>query len=181
MNSFFQVSIISLSILLISVITGCEQEQQQQEQQEATITEIPGEWYSLEEAQILAAEDGKKILIYAEAVWCPYCKRMKSEVFTLDEVQQVTQAHFYPVKIDIESEDSLAFRGQEMTEMEFSQGMQVTGTPTFIFFDHDGEIIAAQPGFIPADMYTEILRYVGTDAYLEQSFEEFAEIDTTGF
>lgn len=133
------------------------------------------EWYELGEAQKLAAENDKKILVYANARWCTYCKKMEKEVFSQKSVQDLTNQHFYTVWVDIESDRKLTFRGNEMTEMEFSRGMRVTGTPTFIFIDSEGEIIAGQPGFIPEDMYSQILKFVGTDAYLDQSFEEFIE------
>ncbi|MEX0607924.1 MAG: thioredoxin fold domain-containing protein [Balneolaceae bacterium] len=176
MNYFFK----PVLLLFLLIFASCSEEKDENELTENEVeTEIPGTWYSLEEAQLLASENNKKVMVYAEAVWCPYCKQMKNEVFTVEEVQEITEEYFYPVKVDIESEDSLSFRGSKMTEIEFSQGMRITGTPTFIFFDEEGEIIAAQPGFIPEDIYKQILRFVGTNAYQTQTFDEFAENDST--
>lgn len=133
------------------------------------------EWHEMGKAQELAAENDKKVLVYANARWCTYCKKMEKEVFTKEQVQQKTNDHFYTVWIDIESQDSLSFRGQRLTQRQFAQVMRISGTPTFIFFDEEGEIIAGQPGFIPEDLYVQILDFVGSDAYLEQSFGEFSE------
>lgn len=135
------------------------------------------DWKPLEEAMELAAENDKKVLVYANAVWCTYCKKMEKEVFTQESVQEITKEHFYSVWMDIESDEKLTFRDQEMTQIQFSRAMRVTGTPTFIFFDSEGEIIAGQPGFIPEDLYLQILEFVGSDAYLDQSFGEFAGIE----
>jgi thioredoxin-related protein len=135
------------------------------------------DWKPLAEAMELAEQNNKKVLVYANAVWCIYCKKVEKEVFTLESVQQKTKEHFYPVWIDIESDEKLTFRGEEMTQIQFSRLMRVTGTPTFIFFDSEGEIIAGQPGFIPEEMYLQILEFVGSDAYLDQSFGEFAGIE----
>jgi thioredoxin-related protein len=133
------------------------------------------EWRSLKEAQKLADENNKKVLVYANASWCTFCKKMEKEVFTSKTVQEKTAKDFYPVWIDIESQDSLTFRGDTMTQAQFARTMRVTGTPTFVFFGPDGEIIAGQPGFIPEKVYVQILDYIGSDAYLKQSFEEYAE------
>lgn len=133
------------------------------------------EWRELGEALELAAENDKKVLVYANAVWCTYCKKHEKEVFSQQKVQELTNENFYSVWIDIESEEKLSFRDQEMTQIDFARIMRVTGTPTFIFFDSDGEIIAGQPGFIPEDLYMQILEFVGSDAYLTQSFNEFAD------
>jgi thioredoxin-related protein len=135
------------------------------------------DWKPLAEAMELAEQNNKKVLVYANAVWCIYCKKVEKEVFTLESVQQKTKEHFYPVWIDIESDEKLTFRGEEMTQIQFSRLMRITGTPTFIFFDSEGEIITAQPGFIPEEMYLQILEFVGSDAYLDQSFGEFAGIE----
>jgi thioredoxin-related protein len=130
----------------------------------------------MEEARELAQQDGKKVLIYANAVWCTYCKKQEKEVFSQQNVQELTNEHFYTVWLDIESEEKLIFRGEEVSQRDFARAMRITGTPTFIFLDSEGEIIAGQPGFIPEDLYLQILRFVGTNAYLDQSFEEFAEL-----
>jgi thioredoxin-related protein len=130
----------------------------------------------MEEARELAQQEGKKVLIYANAVWCTYCKKQEKEVFSQQNVQDLTNEHFYTVWLDIESEEKLIFRGEEVSQREFARAMRITGTPTFIFLDSKGEIIAGQPGFIPEDLYLQILRFVSTDAYLDQSFEEFAEL-----
>lgn len=132
------------------------------------------EWREMGEAIKLAAENDKKVLVYANAVWCTYCKKMEKEVFSQKEVQQATNDDFYSVWIDIESEEELDFRGEKMSQIQFARIMRVTGTPTFIFFDSEGEIIAGQPGFIPEDLYLQILEFVGSDAYVEQSFGEFS-------
>lgn len=176
----YQRSLVTLFLLFTTVI-GCAQDQEKQEAPGESTSDTLSvnaremfDWRSMEEAQELAAENDKKVLIYANAVWCTYCKKMEKEVFSLDEVQARTAEYFYPVWIDIESEDSLTFRDRKLTQMDFARAMRVTGTPTFIFLDEEGDIIAGQPGFIPEDLYLQILDYVGTNAYKEQDFEEFA-------
>ncbi|WP_142453340.1 thioredoxin family protein [Gracilimonas mengyeensis] len=172
-----------LFLLLFATSVSCAQQSEEssetqaneESESQAGQSNIPFDWYSLEEAQRLAAENDKKVLVYAEAVWCTYCQRVRKEVFPQQEVEEVTEQYFYPVLVDIESQDTLTFRGEEMTQAEFSRAMRVTGTPTFIFIDSEGEIIAGQPGFIPTDIYVQMLTYVGTDAYQDQSFDEFAE------
>lgn len=135
------------------------------------------EWKELGEAIKLAGENDKKVLVYGNASWCTYCKKMEKEVFTQESVKELTNKHFYSVWMDTESQDSLSFRGRKMTQMQFSRAMRITGTPTFIFFDSEGEIIAGQPGFIPEELYLQILSFVGTGAYLEQNFNEFVGVE----
>ena len=132
-------------------------------------------WYSMQEAQELAAENGKKVLVYAEAVWCTYCKKMEKEVFPRQEVIDSLAKYYYPVRVDIESDKKLIFNDQTMTGSQFAQKYRVRGTPTFFFIDGKGEILVAQPGFIPHDVFTNLLTFVGSDAHKRVSFEEYNE------
>lgn len=132
-------------------------------------------WYSLEEAQKLAKENDKKVLVYAEAVWCTYCKKMEKEVFPKQEVIESLAKYYYPVRVDIESDKKMVFNGDPITGSQFAQKYRVRGTPTTFFINKEGQILGAQPGFIPADTFVTLLAFVGSDAHQNQSFDEYAE------
>jgi thioredoxin-related protein len=135
--------------------------------------DIGVDWYELEEAQVLAKENDKKVLVYAEASWCTYCRKMEQQVLSKSDVKKMMAEYFYPVRVDIESDQKLKFNGKEMTQQIFARQMRVSGTPTFFFIDQEGSILGAQPGFIPKDIYQSLLTYVGTDTHDEISFEEY--------
>lgn len=130
-------------------------------------------WHKMEEAQQLAKENGKKVLVYAEASWCSYCRQMEQEVLSKTDIQTTMDNYFYPVRINIESDQEIEFNGRQITQMEFAGEMRVSGTPTFFFIDSEGSVIGAQPGFIPEDIYQSMLKYVGTDTYNEMKFNEY--------
>lgn len=132
-------------------------------------------WYSLEEAQQLAKENDKKVLVYAEAVWCTYCKKMEKEVFPKQKIIDSLAKYYYPVRVDIESDKKLVFNGETMTGSQFAQKYRVRGTPTIFFIDKKGEILGAQPGFIPPDIFNSLLAFVGTDAHKNVSFEDYSK------
>lgn len=130
-------------------------------------------WTSLSEAQQKAAENNKKVMIYAEAEWCGYCKKMNEQVFPKQSVQDSLEKYFYPVRIDIESKNELTFNDDKYTEQELARRFQVSGTPTIIFVNPEGEVIGAQPGFLPADVFDKLLAFVGSDLTGTTSFEEY--------
>lgn len=137
-----------------------------------TATEIT--WYPMEEAQQLAAENEKKVLIFAEAEWCTYCKKMYKEVFPKQSVQDSLKKYYYPVKVDIESDEEIVFNERTTTGRQFAREHRITGTPTTFFVESDGNILGIQPGFIPANIFEKLLAYVGSDAHREMEFEEYA-------
>ncbi len=132
---------------------------------------------SLEQALKLAPETGKKILVDVYATWCPYCKRMHSEVYPSDEVTQAISDHFLLVKIDVEGSDEVNYLGEVMTEAEFARALDNQNVPTTYFLNEEGAILGVQPGYIDQDVFSSLLQFVGSDAYLNQSFSEFNESD----
>ncbi|MEX0904613.1 MAG: thioredoxin fold domain-containing protein [Balneolaceae bacterium] len=128
---------------------------------------------SLKQALEEAASNDKKILVDVYAEWCPYCERMHTEVYPSNEVLEAISDHFVWVKINIESEETVNYLGNEMTEAEFAQALQNKNVPTTYFLNPEGSIIGTQPGFIPPDTFSDLLNFVGSDAYLGESFEEY--------
>lgn len=130
-------------------------------------------WKSLTKAQELAKENNKKVMLFVEAEWCGYCKKMYSEVFPQQVVQDSLHKYFYPVKVDIESDKNIEFNGGSLTERELARQFRVSSTPTFIFLNKDGEIIGGQPGFLPAHIFDKLVAFVGADLTGKQSFEKY--------
>lgn len=129
----------------------------------------------LDKALELASQTDKKILLDVYASWCPYCQRMHGTVYPSDEVQQAIDDYFYLVKIDIEGENVISYLGEEMTEAEFAQALRNESVPTTYFLNGEGSIIGVQPGFLEIDVFSKLLNFVGSDAFLNQSFNEYSQ------
>ena len=128
---------------------------------------------TLAEALNEASRGGKKILIDVFAEWCPYCQRMHSDVYTSEEVLEAISDYFIWVKIDVESPSPVSYYGTEMTEAQFASALENESVPTTYFLNSEGAVIGSQPGFIEADVFAALLKFVGSDAYLEKSFQEY--------
>ncbi len=130
-------------------------------------------WYTMQQAQKLARENQKKVLIYAGASWCVYCQKMNQEVFPEQRVIDSLTTYYYGVKVDIESRRPMIFNGTRMTQFQFARKHNIRATPTFFFVNSNGEIIGAQPGFIPADTFSHLLGYIGSDSYKKMEFGSY--------
>jgi len=129
----------------------------------------------LEEAMETAKLEDKKVLLDVFAVWCPYCRKMHSDVYPNESVSEAVNDHFILVHIDIESEEKVTFLDKNITQKQFATALRSQSTPTTYFMNHDGEILGHQPGLLSAEVFESLLRYIGSDAYLDQSFEEFSD------
>ncbi|SHK20427.1 thioredoxin family protein [Rhodothermus profundi] len=133
-------------------------------------------WQRVEEAMAAAAQSGKKVLIDISAPWCPWCRRMQKEVYADSAVVAYLKAHFEYARLNGEdTARKLTFRGYELTEAELAQALGLSGYPTTVFLEPDGTYITRVPGFVPTETFLQILRFIGSEAYRTQSFEEFME------
>jgi thioredoxin-related protein len=140
----------------------------------ATGQQTDTEPVSLEEALRLAPETGKKILVDVYAEWCPYCQRMHSDVYKNEEVVDAISNHFIWVKINVESENMVNYLGNEMTEAQFARALDNESIPTTYFLNQEGSILGLQPGYIESETFSKLLNFVGSDAFLNQSFQEYS-------
>ncbi len=131
----------------------------------------------LDKALESAKESGKKVLIDVYAEWCPYCAKMHSEVYTETDVITAVNEHFYLVKINIESQNEVNYLGNRMTESDFAKMLKSSSLPTTFFMNSDGELLGMQPGLLPADVFEDLLTFVGTDSFESLSFEEYRNRD----
>lgn len=129
--------------------------------------------YSMDNAQALAAAEGKKILLDVYTVWCGYCRKMAAETYPNSRVKAEVDEYFYTVRLDAESNETIIFNGESMMMKELASALGVTSFPTTIFIDTDGEPIGIQPGFMDAQMFSNLLGFVGSNAFRNQSFEAY--------
>lgn len=158
------------TLVFVLSITGqaIAQEAPKEEKKEEGIA-----WYTLEEAQKLAKENGKKVLIFGQASWCPYCRQMEREVYPQPEVVEIINKYFYTVMIDTESQEKLKFNEDVFTEQEFAAALRLYSLPTHYFVTSDGQVIAGQPGALPDDIFERLLAFVGSDSYTDTKFEDY--------
>lgn len=121
-----------------------------------------------------AAEAGKPILVDVYADWCPWCRRIQQEVYTDSTLAAYVNAHFIPVRLNGEIQsDTVRFRGFSISSAELARALGVDGYPTTAFLDENAEFLTRLPGFSPPDTFLPILEYLGSEAYIHQSFQDF--------
>lgn len=131
-------------------------------------------WYSMEEAQVKASSDHKKVLVQIYTDSCTPCKKMSDRTYQSDSVSTALNRYFYPVKIDGASSRNIHYNGQSISQHDFIQSLGISDYPATVFIASNGEIISQQGGFIKPGLFTKLLYYIGSNAYQRMEFDQFS-------
>jgi thiol:disulfide interchange protein len=90
---------------------------------------------SLEQALALAKGSDKLVLADMSAIWCPSCRKLDQQVFSDEQVKTQINQHFVYARIEYDSPAGKTFM----------QHYQVTGFPTLLVLNADGEKLVHLP------------------------------------
>lgn len=125
---------------------------------------------------VTAKQEGKAgILLMFEMDDCPFCQRMKATVLNQSEVQDWFRAHFILYAMDTRGDTVLTdFQGNSTTEKAFALTQRARATPTFIFYDLQGQAVARFTGATQnGEEFLKLGRYVLEGHYKTMSFNAY--------
>jgi thioredoxin-related protein len=136
--------------------------------------EAPIAWRSWDSGMEEARKRGLPILLDVYTDWCGWCKRMDRDVYSRPEVRDYVRRSFVPVKLNAEASRPAEYEGQAYTSRSLAAALGVTGFPTTVFFRANGEYVTRVPGYVPADRFLAVLRYIG-EGHLDRgvTFQKF--------
>jgi thioredoxin-related protein len=138
-------------------------------------------WRGWNEGLSAAVRSGKPVIVDVYTDWCGWCKRMDRDVYARPEVSDYLNKHFVVVRLNAEGSEKVNYAGQTLTARALAGGFQVTGYPTTIFLRADGAHLVNVPGYIPADRFLKLVRYIG-DGHMDRgvSWEEYSRSSDPG-
>ena len=122
-----------------------------------------------------AGKTQRPVLVDVYTDWCGWCKRMDRDVYSRPEVRNYLSSRFVTIRLNAEANDAARYEGRSWTSRSLASRFEVSGYPTTIFLRSNGEHLANLPGYIEADRFLLLLRYVGEGAMDRGvSFEDFS-------
>jgi len=110
-------------------------------------------WHDYEKGLALGKDSNKKIMINFYGEWCRYCKKMEKETFAAAKVADYLNTNFISIRINSDKNKNLV------------RAFKVTGLPATWFLTETGDKIGNRPGWLDADKFFELLKYVHTEGY----------------
>jgi thioredoxin-related protein len=128
-----------------------------------------------------AAKEGKRVMVYFGQDGCPYCKQLMVTNFSQRRIVDKTRKHFVAIALNIWGDRETTWTdGRTMTEKALARHLDVQFTPTLLFFDEQGRVVARVNGYYPPHRFEAVLDYVAAKrekqeplaAYLARSTPE---------
>lgn len=108
------------------------------------------EWTPLETAfaEVQGSRSDRLILIDIYEVGCRFCRQMEREVYPSESIRTLLDQRFIPVKINGNSDNTIHFNGESMTEQQFANKMGLTAFPFTVVMDSDGNVLKTRRGYM---------------------------------
>ncbi len=133
-------------------------------------------WQDFNTGYKIAKKEKKHLMLDMYATWCGWCKVMEKETFGNKKVLKILKKDFIPVRVDMDSRKKIKYDGYKLSPGDFSRLFGVQGLPTIVFLDHKGKYVDKVPGFVQADTFVTILKFVKDKCYKKDvDFKDYAE------
>ena len=121
-----------------------------------------------------AARAGKRLMVYFGQDGCPYCTQLMQTNFTQRAIVEKTRRNFVAVALNIWGDREITWTdGRTMSEKEFARFLKVQYTPTLLFFDERGKVVARLNGYYPPHRFEPALDYVAGRMEGRQAFADY--------
>lgn len=142
-------------------------------------------WMSMNEALAAQAQNPKKIFMDVYTDWCGPCKMLDKNTFTNKRLIRYVNKHYYAVKFDGEGTETIDYKDFTYTNPNhqperkgrnaqhfFADALRINAYPSLVFFDENGDLIQALPGYKTAEELEIFLKMIASDQYKEITTEE---------
>ena len=182
-NSFKTIIIISLFMMLSSVYAQTASNTQKNVAADSKTANAKIKWYTMEEAIKQNKKHPKKIFIDVFTDWCGWCKKLDATTFTNPVIVKYMNEHFYAVKFNAETGDTIRFRDTTYTNRFFGSrnphDLAVKllnsrmGYPSLVLLDEKlNSLNLIQSYLMPHDLEV-YLKYYGDNVYKKQTLQEY--------
>ena len=129
-----------------------------------------------EELDIARQESKFGVMVMFEANDCPWCARMMDNIMNRARVQDYYRAHFQIILINVDGDTLITdFKGEQVQEKDFAlKHNRIRATPTFLFFDLNGQIATRYTGTTKdTEEFLWLGEYVVEHHYRDEKFVRY--------
>ena len=142
-------------------------------------------WMTMDEALAAQKKVPKKIMMDVYTLWCGPCKLLDKNTFSNKDVIAFINENYYAVKFNAEGTEEITFEDFTYTNPNYQKGrkgrnathffadaLKIRGYPSLVFFDKDGALIQAIPGYKTPSQLEIYLKMIANGDYKELTTTE---------
>ncbi|MEG1949512.1 MAG: thioredoxin family protein [Odoribacter sp.] len=143
-------------------------------------------WTEFKDLDQKRKEKKKKILLFLEAPWNNSSKMMEKIVFPDTTFAALADKHFYCLRLDAQSTDTLTFMTHRFTnagaennnlhQLAIALSEQVLRVPGIYIFDEEGKLMERLYYYLDRKRGNMVLDYIGSDTYKNMSWDDYMKI-----
>lgn len=119
-----------------------------------------------------AGREGKRLAVLLTLPDCPGCRDMEAKVYRDEALEKSFAGKFRNVRLDISQTSSLIDpAGQPSTPARLASRLRAIGTPAFLFFDAQGNVLYRHLGTLDRDGFRQLADYVDREEYERRPFQ----------
>jgi thioredoxin-related protein len=148
----------------------------------------PVHWYTFSEAVAMQKKSPRPIMVDVYTSWCGPCRMMSNNTFGNEIIAKYLNEHFYPVKFNAETFDSVSFNGFTFKNKnapgtnrpvhDFANSI-LDGKlmyPSIVFLNEDIKRIQIMTGYRSPAEFEPLIKFFGSGKYKEgtdKTWDEF--------
>lgn len=139
------------------------------------------EWMDFKSALTKSSTEPKKIFIDVYTGWCGWCKRMDATTFEDPKVVAYMNKHFYAVKLDAETRDTIVFKDKPYVFKPEYRANEIAAIflngqmsyPTSVYLDEKSDPIGPVAGYMTEKQLLPVLKYFAEDLYKTTKWDDY--------
>ena len=121
-----------------------------------------------------ATAGGRRLMVYFGQDGCPYCTQLMVTSFAQRGIVEKMRRSFVAIALNIWGDREVTWvDGQVMSEKDLARHLAVQFTPTLLFFDEKGAVVARLNGYYPPHKLDAVLDYVAGGLERRQPLAEY--------
>lgn len=138
-------------------------------------------WTPIEQAQTLAKQQNKKIMVKIYTNWCGWCKYMDTQTFNNNYVSSYLNSHYVCVRFNAETRDKITFNGKTYGRSGSCHDLAAMwmgnqfSYPTTVFLDENGNLIQAITGFQKPNEFERIMTYFASNSHFSTPWQNYVQ------
>lgn len=144
------------------------------------------QWKNINEAEKLALQSNKKIMVKVYTNWCGWCKEMDRSTFPDEHLAKVLNDNYIATTFNAEQAESVKWGGVEnkLVAAPNARGFHELAKkwlgdkmtyPTIVILNEQGQLIQAIPGYRKPLELEQILAYFAANGHHKMPFNEFQQ------